>query len=108
MSDDEKFRKQMLEEILDFWEMYIYGNPTGSLRIGNNNETNLRHLKQILGISELERSITFWHETFDNKLSELKNDKEFWKGYKDDWVETLQEQITELKEQLDKLKEAKT
>ena len=57
MMSEENMRKQVMEEIIDFWINYIYGDPSGSLVTANNNEMNLRHLKRILRITELEKKL---------------------------------------------------
>ena len=50
-------RKKVMEEITDFWINFVYGDPPSSLVDANNNEVNLRHLKRILGITDLEKRI---------------------------------------------------
>ena len=55
----EEVREKVIEEIVDFWINFIYGESIGSLETANNNTVNLRHLKRILGIEVLEKKLDY-------------------------------------------------
>lgn len=67
----EENRLKVMEEMIDFWIDFIYGVSTGSVVTANNNRTNLRHLKRILGIDKLEQRLNEFSSIGNGNINKI-------------------------------------
>ncbi len=112
----DEMRKKVMEEITDFWINFIYGDSPSSLVDANNNEVNLRHLKRVLGITELEKKLdefeaVEYDDAWDKRIEKIEKKLEtlisrYYKDTADHWGNVhkpLNKKLSELKGRIDRL-----